>query len=435
MNGLPRISIVTPSYNQGRYLAATLQSLVDQEYPNLEVIIQDGGSTDASQETARQFVNDHSNIFKLHIEDDQGQADAINRGFRRSSGEIMGFLNSDDLLEKGCLKRVALEINPDRQRYIVFGRSCFFGSDASKQGEEHAWVYRSHFDQLAFWKRGYNQIPQPSTFWHRSVWETCGELDTTIEHAVDYDLFCRFSARYRFHPIPEIWSHYRLHSESKSVIKSHSSLMRDCEEISRRYWGSWASPLRWRCQTSHWLHHRSSRPESLDSLRRAESALMNRRYSAAWLRGIIAICKAPTRVGSRLLFPLAATRGWKYLARKFSIKEDDPETLCPNRWIGPYYETRLNVSPASKWIRATIELPESLHQRGVHISLSFQGSTFSDWSSDGATMRIAAPLRSTDSAEITVVLRCDRYFVPALAGESQDTRILSARLLSLQAAR
>ena len=130
MNGPPRISIVTPSFNQGKYLAATLQSLVDQDYPNLEVIIQDGGSTDGSQGVARQFAAERPELFTLFVEDDAGQADAINRGFLRSTGDIMGFLNSDDLLEKECLKRVAQEIDPDSQRYVVFARSRFFGSDA-----------------------------------------------------------------------------------------------------------------------------------------------------------------------------------------------------------------------------------------------------------------------------------------------------------------
>lgn len=435
MNGPPRISIVTPSFNQGKYLAATLQSLVDQDYPNLEVIIQDSGSTDGSQDVARQFAAERPELFTLYVEDDAGQADAINRGFRRSTGDIMGFLNSDDLLEKECLKRVAQEIDPDRQRYVVFGRSRFFGSDPSKQSKDHPWTYRNHFDQLAIWNRDFNQIPQPSTFWHRSVWEACGELDTTIPHAVDYDLFCRFSARFRFHPVPEIWSHYRLHDESKTVNKSHPSLVRECEEISRKYWGSWRSPLRWRCEISYRLHHRSSRPEAIASLRRAESALMARRCGAACLRGIVASWNAPTQIGPRLLFPFAGTLGWGSLARKFRPKEEVPDALCPNRWIGPYYETSLTISPDTKWILATIEMPESLAEQNAKVRLRFQGSTFQNWSTEGVTRRIKAPIQSSDSVEISVTLSCNRYFVPYLIGENEDTRIVSVKLLSLQAAR
>ena len=435
MNGPPRISIVTPSFNQGKYLAATLQSLVDQDYPNLEVIIQDGGSTDGSQGVARQFAAERPELFTLFVEDDAGQADAINRGFRRSTGDIMGFLNSDDLLEKECLKRVAQEIDPDRQRYVVFGRSRFFGSDASKQSKDHPWTYRNHFDQLSIWKRGFNQIPQPSTFWHRSVWEACGELDTTIPHAVDYDLFCRFSALFRFHPVPEIWSHYRLHDDSKTVNKSHPSLILECEEISRKYWGSWLSPLRWRCEISFRLHNRSSRPEAIASLRRAESALMARRYYEACLRGIVAFWNTPTQIGPRLLFPLAGTLGWGSLARKFRPRDEIPNVLCPNRWIGPYDETNLTISPDTKWIRATIEMPESLAEQNAKVWLVLQGSTFQNWSTEGVTRRIKAPIQSSDSVEISVTLYCNRYFVPSLVGENEDTRILSVKLLSLQAAR
>ena len=435
MNGLPRISIVTPSFNQGRYLAATLQSLVDQEYSNLEVIIQEGGSTDDSQEIARQFATTHPRLFSLYIEKDEGQADAINRGFRRASGEIMGFLNSDDLLEKDCLKRVAQEIDPDRQRYIVFGRSRFFGSDAAEQSRDHPWAYHSHFDQLAIWKREYNQIPQPSTFWHRSVWETCGEMDTDIHHAVDYDLFCRFSSRYRLHPVPEIWSYYRLHEDSKTVNKSHSDLIAECEEISRRYWGPWRSPLRWRCEVSLWLHRRSSRPEAVESLRLAEIKLMRRQYGLALLRGIIALWRSPTQVGSRLLFPFVATKGWKSLARKLRANEEFPDALCPNRWIGPYFETRLALPPNTKWIRATIEVPEPLRTQNTKTVLGFQGSIFADWIDEGTSKRIEAPIKSTECNEIAVTLCSDSYFVPFLTGENEDSRILSIRLISLQASR
>ncbi|MBT7865529.1 MAG: glycosyltransferase, partial [Opitutales bacterium] len=126
MNELPKISIVTPSYNQGAYLGETLQSLVDQDYPNLEVIIQEGGSTDDSIEIAQKFVEQHPSTFELHVEKDSGQADALNRGFRKATGQILGFLNSDDRLRKGCLQRVSKEIDPNRSRHIVFGRSLFF---------------------------------------------------------------------------------------------------------------------------------------------------------------------------------------------------------------------------------------------------------------------------------------------------------------------
>ena len=137
MNELPKISIVTPSFNQGAYLDETLQSLVDQDYSNLEVIVQDAGSTDNSIEIAKKFALTYPRKIKLYVEKDHGQADAINRGFQKATGAIFGFLNSDDLLLPGCLHRVAKEIDPMHGRHVVFGRSVFFGNDPAKEGKEH----------------------------------------------------------------------------------------------------------------------------------------------------------------------------------------------------------------------------------------------------------------------------------------------------------
>src|SRR5690606_23780136 len=116
--------------------------------------IQDGGSTDDSISVAESFVQRRPDIFKLYIERDSGQSDALNRGFARVQGEILGFLNSDDTLFPGCLLRVAREIDPARNRYIVFGRCLFTGDGPRYVGVEHPAEYTSHFELLAIWKRG-----------------------------------------------------------------------------------------------------------------------------------------------------------------------------------------------------------------------------------------------------------------------------------------
>ena len=179
MKPLPTISIVIPSFQQAQYLTETLQSLVDQDYASLEVIIQDGGSTDGSVAIAENFVRRYPTIFQLYMEKDSGQADALNRGFARATGEILAYLNSDDTYFPRILHRVASEIDPARGRYVIMGRCVFNGDGSRYVGAEHPAEYVNHFDQLAIWKRGYNSIPQPSVFWHRAVWESCGGLDVT----------------------------------------------------------------------------------------------------------------------------------------------------------------------------------------------------------------------------------------------------------------
>src|ERR1700688_1854557 len=104
---LPKISIVVPSLNQGQFLGETLESLAEQKYPNLQIIIQDAGSVDQSSEVARDFENRFPGVFQLFVEKDYAQAHGINLGFQKTSGEIMSFLNADDTLFPGCLQSVA----------------------------------------------------------------------------------------------------------------------------------------------------------------------------------------------------------------------------------------------------------------------------------------------------------------------------------------
>src|ERR1700730_1772793 len=268
----PLISIVTPSFNQGQYLAETLQSLVDQKYPNLEVIIQDGGSSDDSIRIAEHYVSQYPSIFRCFVEKDNGQAHALNLGFAKTRGEILGVLNSDDTLYPGCLNSVAREISPARGRLVVFGRSLFTGEDSPYVGVEHPAEFESHFDHLAIWKRGFNTIPQPSTFWHRRVWETCGGFDETEGHVLDYDLFCRFSRHFYFHKVDELWSTYRMHAVSKSARRTEAEVLAMSVAVSRRNWPPAWHPLRWRLALSHWFHEHHAYERARHHARRAEHA-------------------------------------------------------------------------------------------------------------------------------------------------------------------
>ncbi len=433
MNEQPRISIVTPSFNQGAFLKETLQSLVDQNYPNLEVIIQDGGSTDDSVKIAEDFAQRQPGLFQLYVESDKGQADALNRGFEKATGEILGFLNSDDVLLDGCLQSVAKEIDPRRDRYIVFGRSLFFGNDPAKEGKDHPFKYTSHFDQLAIWKRRYNQIPQPSTFWHRAVWDACGKFDSGISHAIDYDLFCRFSQVFRFHAVADVWSRYRLHDSSKTVNKTRDRLIEECIEISRRYWGTWMKPLRWRCEISHRLYERSRRPKAIESVRKAEAAILDKKTLNAFFLTLAAAWEAPLELAPRILYPIAATRGWTQLARLFQSKP--PDDLCPNLWIGPFYETKIALASPIEFVRIEVEIPDHLKCSRLSIKLIINGVTYNDWHSSSKQFKEqkVVLLHSRISQTAHVAIHCNRYFVPALIGESKDDRFLSLRLVKIEA--
>src|SRR5215831_4803702 len=239
MKPWPRISIVTPSFNQGHYIAATIDSVLAQQYPNCEHIIIDGGSTDETLDVLRRYPH-----LKIISEPDRGHADALNKGFRLATGDIWGYLNSDDTLLPQALHRVAQEVDPQRARHIVMGRCRFIDEQGRVLGIEHPSHFVSHRRVLAIWKG--HTIPQPAVFWTPEVWHRCGGMDESVQSSwIDYDLFCRFSRQYDFHMIDQVLATYRLHSTSKTAQQNDTDRLTDCLQISKRYWDSPLSLQYW----------------------------------------------------------------------------------------------------------------------------------------------------------------------------------------------
>jgi glycosyltransferase involved in cell wall biosynthesis len=270
MEGWPRISIVTPSFNQARYVRSTIESVRAQNYPDLEHIVVDGGSTDGSLEILREYPH-----LTLVSEPDRGHADAVNKGFRFATGDVWAFLNSDDTLLPGALHRVAREMDPGRDRHIVMGRCRFVDADGQAIGIEHPSAFESHRRVLEVWKG--HTIPQPAVFWTPEVWRHCGPLNEGLASPwIDYDLFCRFSRRYRFHVVDQVLATYRLHPESKTERWTDDERLRESIALSRRHWGSPLWPLHWQLALSLALFR-------MDRVGRARRHL--RHTQEGWRRG------------------------------------------------------------------------------------------------------------------------------------------------------
>ena len=240
----PRISIVTSSYNQARFIARTIDSVLAQDYPNVEHIVVDGMSTDGTAEILERFPH-----LKVIREPDRGQADAINKGFRAATGEILCFLNSDDTLEPGALRSVTDAMDPEAGRHVVMGRCRFIDEADRFLGVEHPSAFESHRRVLEIWKG--HCLPQPAIFWTRAVWEACGPLDVDEPLMLDYDLFCRFSRRYAFHRIEPVLANYRLHTRSKTSAVTDEQRLEQAIVVSRRYWGSWLGRQYWQILASY----------------------------------------------------------------------------------------------------------------------------------------------------------------------------------------
>jgi glycosyltransferase involved in cell wall biosynthesis len=201
----PVISIATPSFNQGRYLEETIRSVLDQNYPALEYAVQDGGSTDESVSVMEKY---HNRLAHIESRKDNGQAHAINLGFAHTPrGEIMGYLNSDDLLMPGCLNYVAayFAANPDVD--VVYGHRVIINQDGKEVGR---WILPQHSDKMLIWA---DYVPQETMFWRRRIWDKAGgRIDEAFQFALDWDLLLRFrAAGAKFVRLPRFLGVFRVH--------------------------------------------------------------------------------------------------------------------------------------------------------------------------------------------------------------------------------
>ena len=205
----PKISIVTPSFNQSEFIERTLKSVLDQSYPSLEFYVQDGGSSDGTLGVLRRY-SDHLTGWASC--QDNGQSHAINVGFNKSSGEIMAWLNSDDILLPGALDYVAEYFIRHPDVDVVYGHRLLINHIDQQIGR---WMMPAHDDTVLSWA---DFIPQETMFWRRSIWEKSGgRIDETFQFAMDWDLLLRFrEAGACFVRLPRFLGGFRIHPQQKT---------------------------------------------------------------------------------------------------------------------------------------------------------------------------------------------------------------------------
>lgn len=209
---LPLISVITPSYNQAPFLEQTIRSVLDQGYPRLEYIIMDGGSTDGSAEITRRYAE---RLAYWVSEPDGGQAQAINRGFARATGDLLTWINSDDLLLPGALTAAARAYPADPSAILLGDVTLFSPAD------NLVFEVRQHdvtpSNMIAYWRKGW-AWNQQGTFMPRAVWERIGLLDESLRYVFDREWMCRaLLAGTPLHYLHESVAAFRLHEGSKTV--------------------------------------------------------------------------------------------------------------------------------------------------------------------------------------------------------------------------
>ncbi len=209
MTDLPLVSIVTPSFNQAEYLEETILSVLGQNYPHLEYWIIDGGSTDGSLEIIQKY---RSRLAGWVSEKDQGQTDAINKGFARANGQILAWLNSDDTYLPGAVSEAVALLEEHPSWGMVYGDTRFIKSNGDVIGKFPA--SQTDYEKL---RQGYVHIPQQASFFRAKLWKKVGPLDPTFYFAMDYDLWIRLSKLAPLVYVRRDWANFRLHGMGKTI--------------------------------------------------------------------------------------------------------------------------------------------------------------------------------------------------------------------------
>jgi glycosyltransferase involved in cell wall biosynthesis len=207
----PKITIITPSFNQGKYIKQTIDSVLDQNYPNLEYWIIDGGSMDETIE----ILNSYGNQINWISENDNGQAHAINKGFHLATGEIVAFLNSDDFYLPGALEKVVGLFQEMDCKWIT--GNYIIVNENNQRIQSFIPIYKQFLQHFSsrFMLSITNYINQPSTFWRREAFDKIGYFNENLNYTMDYDFWMRLSKYCPLQMTPAPLSGFRIHTNSK----------------------------------------------------------------------------------------------------------------------------------------------------------------------------------------------------------------------------
>lgn len=365
---MPLVSIITPSFNQGNFIEETIESVRMQDYPYIEHIVVDGGSTDGTQEILKKYRNVGTQ-FRFISEPDRGQSDAINKGLKMAKGEIIGWLNSDDTYLPGAISKAVNALRENANWAMVYGNAYNINSNSQIIDSYPVQPYdRKGLYQFCI-------ICQPAAFIRKNIFETVGGVDESLDFCMDYDLWMRISKNYSMGYIPDYLANSRVHLAAKSVVQIVNKGFPEIIKSSIKHYGTVAND--WLC---HFLEHHS-------------------KIGVFW---------------------------YLNLFKKYEILGPSPKVSDMNRyldlWVPPNFrisiQSELQSSPIILLIRGRNHILNNLS-----VTVSVNNNGLQDYSIPKKEFILEIPIDSNVSNNVVKIVS-DKHVVPSELGISSDTRFL-----------
>jgi glycosyltransferase involved in cell wall biosynthesis len=290
----PLVSIVTPSYNQKAFLEETMRSVLEQDYEPLEYIVVDDGSTDGSADIVRRYAD---RLAWWTTKPNEGQTAAINDGFAHSTGELMGYVNSDDTLLPGAIATMVEELERDDRLLLVYGDALYTDDESRETG----YLGARPFDVAQMVRTCDNHVVQPSTLWRREAWERFGPFSRSGWYFFDFEFFLQFPPQ-RVKRLSKPLATYRVHAQAKSSGGQGSRLARDHARLAETFFRSDRLPTEGRAvadegRAAAYLLGAEFAYEGLDlalarsyvmrALRLRPACMLERRWSSLLLKSLL----------------------------------------------------------------------------------------------------------------------------------------------------
>src|ERR1043166_6156224 len=397
----PRVSIVTPSLNQGRFIKRTIDSVLSQDYPNIEYMVVDGGSSDATLDILKAYGERLTWI----AEPDRGQAHAVNKGIGRSTGRILCYLNSDDTLLPNAISTVAewFVKNPDTD--LLYGDANYIDVDDVVMGRYPTADYS--FERLM----ADCCICQPAAFWTADIAKRVGPFDENLHTALDYDYWLRIDrAGGTLRHIPRLLANSRIHLETKTMSR-RALVYREIFAVTRKHGGYVSRNY----VQGYWHHRLWEQPNWLAKLIRSQPAIVPHLINADAFR-------LSTKKASWIsVLPLALRFTWRLVGPSWG--KVNGEQLYADGWAGRRLKYELPVR--ARQIRISGLLPDIPQLRGQRLDIICNGVLVKKQELSFGEFAIDFECEPQEGSSTVLQIRATRSFVPANIGYTQDYRALS----------